>query len=263
LIGLQLRGLVRRTGRSLRTVRGAVQAVPGVAVFAFLLLLLFVPRSGATAANPDALRRDGPAVMLAYCLFSVLTTAGERAVYFNPAEVCFLFPGPFSRRQVLAYKLVSNFIVGVPLALLYAALVQVYAPSFLSAFVGVLLGVYFTQLFGTAVNLLVTTLGARLYTRLRRVAAAAAVLAAAVLLAYAAGVEGARGPRDLLVGTLRNPIGQAAVTPLRWFFEVFTAERVWPDLLGYAALAALVNLALAGVVFALDADYFEAAAASK
>lgn len=263
LIGLQLRGRARRTGRGLRTLRGAVQAAAGASLFVLFVASVFLPRSGRAPADPDALRRDGPAFLLAYCLVSALTTAGEGAVYFSPAEICFLFPGPFSRRQVLAYKLTSNFVFGVLLSLFYSLAVQAYSPSYASAFVGVLLGLSFTQLFGVAVNLTVTTLGTRLYSRVRRVLAAALFLAAAVFLAHAAGVEGARRPRDLLVAALRNPAGRAAVTPLRWFFEVFTAERFWPDLVGYSALAVLVNLVLAGVVFALDARYLESAAASS
>ncbi len=52
-------------------------------------------------------------------------------------------------------------------------------------------------------------------------------------------------------------------SPLRWFFEAYTAAHLWPDLLQWAGLAALVNLAMVGVVFALDTHYLEASATAS
>jgi hypothetical protein len=43
----------------------------------------------------------------------------------------------------------------------------------------------------------------------------------------------------------------------------FTAERIWPDLIGYGALGTAVDAALIALVFALDASYLEAASASS
>ncbi len=70
-------------------------------------------------------------------------------------------------------------------------------------------------------------------------------------------------PRELLRQALATPAWKTASLPLRWFFDAFTATRLWPDLLGSAALAALVDLALVGVVFALDAQYLEASATAS
>jgi len=44
-------------------------------------------------------------IMLAMSLLALMTSGGEKAVAFTPAEVGFLFPGPFTRRELLAYKI--------------------------------------------------------------------------------------------------------------------------------------------------------------
>ena len=53
-------------------------------------------------------RRVGPLLLFAYCALTVLFASAEHGISFTPAEVQFLFSGPFSRRQVLAYKIVGN-----------------------------------------------------------------------------------------------------------------------------------------------------------
>ena len=53
------------------------------------------------------------------------------------------------------------------------------------------------------------------------------------------------------------------LAPFRWFILAFTAERVWPDLAGWAALGLAVDAGLIGLVFALDASYLEAASAAS
>src|SRR5262249_26284058 len=113
-------------------------------------------------------RRYGPAFLVLYCLVNVLLTSGERALYFNPAEVNFLFSGPFSRRQLLAYKITSSFVIALPSTLILAALLQVHASWFVAAYVGLVLMFLFLQLFAIAVNLLATTAGAQLYSRGRK-----------------------------------------------------------------------------------------------
>src|SRR5205085_9966820 len=103
LIGLQLRGWGRFLARSLRTVKGALLALVGLFIFVPWLLTALTA-SAAPGFDPETLRRSGPALLLLYCLMNVLTSSGEKAIYFTPAEVNFLFCGPFGRREVLAYQ---------------------------------------------------------------------------------------------------------------------------------------------------------------
>ena len=100
--------------------------------------------------------------MLLYCLLNVAFHPGERAIYFSPGEVNFLFPAPFGRRELLAYKLTLGFVFSLPTTLFMTFVFQIYAHSFLAAFVGLLLTYQFMQLFVTAVNLAASSRGRRL-----------------------------------------------------------------------------------------------------
>jgi ABC-2 type transport system permease protein len=262
LIGLQMGGWLRYLGRSLRTVKGVLLALVGVAVFLPWLLspLLIGARS---EVPPEQVRLFGPAVLVLYCFLNVLASSGERTIYFTPAEVAFLFPGPFSRREVLGYKIASSLLIGLPMALLMSIFLHIYARWFPAAFVGLLLIYVFMQLFSMALSLVATSVGARLYTRGRKVVLGVLVLFGLGALAQAGVFAPGTEPRELFAEVAQTPVWQTATLPLRWFFDAFLAERLWPDLAVSALLALVVDMALLGVVLLLDTQYLETAAAAS
>src|SRR5262249_28244145 len=138
-----------------------------------------------------------------------------------------------------------------------------HASWFLAAYVALMLAVMFQQLFGMAVNLIAITVGAKAYSRARRLVVAAVVGLAVVALVQTAGPPGHWRSRELVESATAAPWWHTVSTPLRWFFEAFLAERLWPDLVMYASLALAVDLVLLGVVFALDANYLESVATSS
>src|SRR5262249_34385186 len=138
LIGLQLRGWVRYFGRSLFTVKGALLALVGVLVFIpWLASVVLMPHAGGFPS--EQIRRYGPAFLLLYCLMTVRGPSGGRALSSTPAEINFLFPGPFSRRQLLAYKILSSFVIALPSTVILAAMLQMHASWFVAAYVGLVL----------------------------------------------------------------------------------------------------------------------------
>ena len=82
------------------------------------LLAPMPPKIAATQI--EGFRRFGPLFFVAYCLLILLFSPGDKAFAFTPAEVSFLFPGPFSRRSLLAYKIGGNLASDVPVGLLHA-----------------------------------------------------------------------------------------------------------------------------------------------
>ncbi len=150
LLGLQTRAWLRSAGRSLGTVKGALLVLLGLAVFLPWMLSLFLTPATSASMSAEVVRTWGPGWLLLYCVLNVLLSSGERALYFNPAEVQFLFPGPFSRRQILAYKLLSALIVALPSALILSMVLRIHAHTWIATLVAALLGLAFLQLFGTA-----------------------------------------------------------------------------------------------------------------
>ena len=258
LMRLRLWGWLRRVGRGLGSVRGILLALFGSLVFGFWIatLLLGDVQPGQNVAE---VRRYGPLALAAYCLLELLVST-EGSITFSAAEVNFLFPGPLSRRQLLAYKVTATFGSSLLSTVLLTLFLRQYALTLAGAVIGLLLAALFVQLFPMALALIASSLGARAYNRRRKVVLVGlAVLAAAAL----AGAFGGRGGRELLLELERSEIAQVLLAPFRWFVNAFTAERLWPDLVQWAALGLLVNVGVLAVVFALDAHYLETSAAAS
>jgi hypothetical protein len=263
LIGLQLHGWVRFFLRGLLTLRGALLGILGATCFSmWLVSVVFVNRVKA-AGEPAYVPLYGPSLLLFYCVLNVMLSSGERGIYFTPAEVNFLFPAPISRRSLLVYKIAASIVIGLPSALILAALTYGYSTSFLNAFIGMTLVVVFMQLFTLALNLLAVTVGARLYARGRRLLGVAAVLFAVVVLWRVGHLPDSGQLFRWLKQVDSTTEWKTLTLPLTWFFQAFSAPRIWPDLVKYTALGLLVNGVLLGVVFALDAQYLEAAATAS
>ncbi len=259
LLGLQMRGWLRSLTRRLATVRGAVLALVGLAAFLLWLTSVFLIKRSPSYTH-DRVLEYGPAALLIYCLFNALSNPGERGVYFSPGEVNFLFAAPFGRRELLAYKIAVGFVFTLPSALFMTLVFQIYAHSFLAAFVGVLLILQFMQTFAMAVNLAASALETRLFTAGRRAAAVAAVVVAGAIV-WQAGLTPGESVAEWLRKAAHTDLWRAVSTPLRYFFDAFLSENLWPDLAWNGLLALLVDVALVGVVFGLDVQYMEASAA--
>lgn len=263
LLRLQLGGWLRYLGRSLRTVRGALLALIGVAVFLPWLAAVFLGGGAAGGIDPVAMARYGPALLVFYCALNVLFSSHERAIYFTPAEVQFLFPGPFGRRQVLSYKLLLTLLVSVPATLIMSAVVRVrhgWAPAMLLGLLGVSI---FMQLFSIALGLLANALGEQLYGRGRKVVIGALIALGVVILMQAGGFGPGRDWGGLGEQVFDAPVYKFISWPLRSFFDLMLAEQFWPNLVVPLLVSLSVLLALLGVVFLLDAHYLEAAAAAS
>jgi hypothetical protein len=268
LLGFQLRGWARYLARSLRTVKGAILAVVGILVLGSWLLAVVVSSLGmggsaSAGMDPDMVRRYGPVMLLVYCALNVFNASTERGIYFTPGEVNFLFPGPFGRRQLLAYKVASTLIVSTLTALMMALIIRIRGSWFPAAYLGMVLILAFMQLFTMALALVVSTLGASLYSRARRALLVAALVIVAGVGYQALDAFGGSDPSALLGRALDSPAWQVVSAPLRWLFEVLLARQLWPDLLEYTALGLLVDGGLLCVLFALDAHYLESSAATS
>jgi hypothetical protein len=268
LLWLRLRAWLRRLLRNAGTPRGALFLAAGVLFFALIVGPSVVVRAlqaedgGLRAATVGHTRAVGPLLLLAYCLVTVVFSSAEQGVSFTPAEVQFLFSGPFGRRQLLAYKVVGNALLCCVYALLLTAFFFAYAARPLAAYAGLVLTLWFILLFSMAVSLLVSAVEARAFTWPRRALALAALALGVLGVAYFGGGTFAGGPGEVAARLRQNEVVRVLLTPMSWFVETFTAEQVWPDFVLGAARCLGVNALLLLVVFVLDAHYLEASASA-
>jgi hypothetical protein len=263
LLLLRLKGWLRRFGRSLSTLKGAALTLLGMALFVPWLISLFMGHASNRGMQVETVRRSGPLLLVVYSLITLLLSSGERAIYFSPAEVNLLFPGPFSRRQLLAYKITASMGLCALSATFMTVFMNQNASWWVAAYIGLFLALAFMQLFAMAVALVHASIGAVAFTWQRR-AVLSGVLVVLGLGLWQVGGEALMHPSiKLLVQLEQAPVVQIVLAPFRWFILAFTAERVWPDLVQWAGLSLVVDVALAALVLALDAQYLEAAAASS
>jgi ABC-type transport system involved in multi-copper enzyme maturation permease subunit len=255
LLGFQFRGWLRSLLRGLRSFRRAFLGLVGLSVLLVMMLVpLFV--RGRSTIDPEQLRAYGPTMMLASCLLNVLISTGERAIYFPPAEVNFLFSAPLGRREILLYKILFVLLIALPTSVVMAVLLNTYAASPVAAYVSIVLALMFLQLFSMAVSLVAMTIGTSLYSRARVLIACvlALLVVAALILGKGEGVN----LTDLRTALVENPVWQVVTWPLRSFFDAFLA-RNWSELAPAALIALVVDLAMVCIVLLLDLHYLETA----
>jgi hypothetical protein len=243
----------------MRSVKGALLGVFGLIVVGLWLAPSLWQAHSLPRTDPGAVRDVAPVILLAMSLLALVTSGGEKAVTFTPAEVDFLFPGPFTRRQLLAYK-IGKAVAGVTFSSVLMAVVFLrHASGWMQAWAGIFLAMMFMHLLSMAVTLVAQSAGERAYTRTRKIVLGV-ILLAVVAAVWPALMKGGRPGFFEIARMLRESrVGAVVLAPLEVFGRLFTAGG-WGEGLGYAALAAGIDAVLMFVVFYLDADYLEAAA---
>jgi len=262
LYKLQAKALYRRLTRNLKSIKGAFLFIVGVLVIGLWLAPSLWQAVRSQRTDPAAVRDVAPVILLAMCLLTLVSSGGEKAIAFAPAEVDFLFPGPFTRRQLLAYK-IGKSLAGVAFSSLLLSIVFLqHASAWPVAFIGLFLALLFVQLLGMAITLLAQAAGERAYTRTRRIILFLVIVG--IVLAVLPALRGAQRPGFFEIARqLRaSRVGSILLAPLDVFGRLFTAAGVAQALL-YAGLAIVIDLLVLFVVFYLDADYLEAAAAKS
>jgi len=263
LLALQGKALGRRLTRGLRTVKGAFLIIFGVAMIVLWLLPSVMSGNGQPPANPETIRTVAPVALLGICLMNVIASGGERAITFSPAEVDFLFPAPFTRRQLLAFK-IGKSLAGITFSsLLMSAAFLRHAGGWGQAVLAAFLTLIFMQLFSMAVALLAQSAGERAYTWGRKIVLGVVALAIAIPILPSL-LRGGQGGIVEVAATLRqSAIGSVVLAPLEAFGRLFTATKWFPEVAMYAGIALAINAALLWIVLRLDADYLEASAAKS
>jgi len=262
LMALRAQATLRLWGKSLRRPQGIVVAVVlGLLVVPWFVYMVAFARADGPPPL-ESIRRHGPLLLTILTLGMLLFSAGEQALYYTPSEVTFLFAGPFGKRQLLGYKLVTTGLMVLSASFFFTPSARRMAPSIGSAFVGSTLFFLFLQLLQIAIGLGANTLGALAWGRGRRVALAAlSILAGLVLAAWGRDLASG-GALAILDRVEASPIASVILAPFRPFVLAFTAES-GRQLAWWGSASLLVDGALVALIFALDASYLEVASAAS
>ncbi len=151
---LRLKGGLRKLKRTLLTPKGIV---PGLFTLAFLGLML-VPLIAARFTPPEVREHFNfnrflhPAALAGLWLVTLAGGRMKSPIAFTLPEVEFLFPGPFTRRQLLAYKLAIDALA----ALGFVVLVPLFVVAYLAVWwPAALLGFWLTMVFVQMLSVIV------------------------------------------------------------------------------------------------------------
>jgi ABC-2 type transport system permease protein len=266
LILLLNKAAIRRALRGARTVRGALLLLFSLG---FIALMIVPQILSAIAMNsqPQHLRFADTAEsfaslgLLALALLSIFSSAGEKALYFTPAEVDLLFPAPFSRRALLIYKLGKTAIGLVVMPLIFSVCMLIYFRSWLCAFVGLILTFAMLQLLGMATAMVSQIVAESIYTRVRKIVLTVVLILLFLGFGQVAGRVQGLGIRELVAGLRASTALRVLVAPFEVYTRAIFAEAWFPDLLAWGAGALAIDLGLLFLILKLDANYLESAAA--
>jgi hypothetical protein len=259
---LRGRALVRRCKQTLSRPKGIILTVVTAMLFVPWVFSVVMQSRAGIRPPIEYVQRFAPLALFLFTVGAIVLTAGEQALYYSPAEVTFLFAGPFRKRQILTYKLVQTAL----LCLISSAFVVLGTLTFarwpLAAFVGAFVIILWLQLLTMAIGLAGSTLGAIAWSRGRKLALVA--VAALVVLAIAT------AGRDLMAlasiagleAVEHSPVTFIVLSPFRALVNIYTADN-WVDL----GLNTILGMALIGVtvglIFTFDATYLEAASTAS
>jgi len=258
LIRLLFRARFRRIARGLRTPRGIAYSVVAFGLIAVWIGQTILFGVLQPPSDPQAIREFAPLGLVALWILNLLSITPESGITFQPAEVDLLFPGPYRRRELLAYKMVGMIIGTAGVALMFTLFLVRHVALLAAAYVGAWLGVMFIQLLHLAVTMLATNVAERAFTRTRRVVLIGICVAAAGGTLLAARHVGSGGVTAVLSQFRHSWIGTCLLAPFNVFGQIIGARNWFPDLIGWTAVGLAVNGVLALLVLWLDADFMEA-----
>jgi len=270
---LKLRGRARwrRMIAGMKTVKGAMLViVTGLFFGCMILPNLLLPIASSFSEKGRDLNAEmvktahdrvlayAPLVLLAFSLAAIGTSMGEAAIYFSPAEVDFLFAAPFSRRELLLFKLRQSVRNALFAGTLFAVVTARFSASLLNAWLACVLTLLFMNALTLALTLLGQLITERAYSQSRRMILIAAVILIGLGLWQALLAFEGRGPLPVAKAFAESPAGRVLLAPFTVFPRIMVAESL-AGAAPWAAIAAAMIVGLFALAISLDVNYLETA----
>lgn len=261
LLKLDCKGSLRGLAKSLRNWRRLL-----LLLFIFGLIgVMFYARS--LQSNQLAENRFGagmPFWSFIYLATAWLAASADRGLIMRPAEIHFLFGGPFRSREIITLHLIRLFLRSLVSALVLSLVAITYIPSFACGVTGLWLLLAVSLLVGMIVGLMARSIHGPRALLVRRVLTIAVVISILGMLTQAIQqirADHVRVEVSRLAAYAPNTrIGSWLLPPVAWMFEPLAARDFLVDCLPLLpSRLAIVSALIAGVYW-LGADFGEISA---
>ncbi|MCC6795156.1 MAG: hypothetical protein IT366_08555 [Candidatus Hydrogenedentes bacterium] len=263
---LELRGLARRMLKQAKRPAGALFVLIYVCMFLPSVLNAFMARGISPKVAGEWILRGAPFAIGMLCLMAILAPESKISFNFKPAEIDVLFSGPYSRRQVITYKLLGTLTGALFVSVIFFIVSFALAPSKIALFFGIYLGVLFAALFSTAYSMLIQAVKIRVkilgYLTAASVVALLGYALYSVMRDFAAIDHGIADPRREVIELLfEHPVVRTINAPFLPFAHVMAADGSASAWWLWLTVAVSQIAALYLLIVLLDADFMEAAMA--
>ena len=278
LIKLKTRSTIRRLVRSLKTWRGILVLSLMVGIFALIIVPNFMLTLNSGSNVQVGIRFRNYVSLGIFASFIVaLLKPGSGKILFLPEEIEALFPAPFSRRQILMYKILGHLLrlpwVALFLTLIYGS----YLPHLFCAFVGIGLIMALIQLVPMLIGLLSTVSHAAIVNRNRRILGVALLVVIGVVAIQqlpSRETENQVEKNDQVVDGVESPesqtsterwaaqvtqstAGRVVLSPVNVFVDAVYSDSVDQVFIRNVLIAVSILLGLIGLILVVDANFVE------
>lgn len=252
----------------LRRLKNAVLGLkgrPGRLAAILLLLALFVGMVAAGGSAPDMGSADRLHVLVSllalYLVLSFFGGMSEPGPLFPAADIDFVLPGPFRRREILVYYLLRHYAQMALLGLFYAVFLgAANTPNPVLTWLGVVLCLVVATQIQTGMTLLTGAVSERVFGRLKLISRLALVGVTAVAAVFVtAALAGSSEIGRILQSLLGTPVARIALYPAVAVGDLATAPdtaAALPPLFGLVACVA----GTFALVLLFPVDFVETAA---
>lgn len=267
LARLRFRAWLRRISRGFSSKRGIAFFIIGCVMLLMWLLPTVISAItgsdlGRPHATPERVRDVMPLILLGITLMMTVISGGK-VVSFSAAEIDFLFAGPYSRHQLVLWKIAISGFAALWVALVFSIWQMRNASLWIAAFLGIWLAWMFVQSVAMVLLLARQALTQRRTSAVVRIALFA--LLALVLLAILDILRpllpmvsgGAFSFDAVLAHTNQSLPARTLLAPFRVLTLTFTSERVFPDLAMWAGASIAMITAILWLILRLDSTFIE------
>ncbi|MEX2114090.1 MAG: putative ABC exporter domain-containing protein [Pirellulales bacterium] len=261
LMKLRLRGAGRKVARTMKRPKGALLVLLSVGLFALIVLpsLLAPQHAKFDGGRPWFLDAEA---LFGFWLVMMIMGRSAGTMVFTLPEVEFLFPGPFSRRELLAYKLALSSLAPLGTAVMMVLFLGRFSLWWPALALGVWLSFAFMQNTTLLLRLIVDWIMA-LPAGWRRLLAAFGVSLLAVGLWQAR-----HALQQEMTWTQRLAIvestwpSRAVLAPFEAFSRLLQAQT-GAELALWLAMALAINAAVVVLILWSDTNFLEASLAAS
>lgn len=216
-----------------------------------------------TRVNPDVARAWLPIGFMLMFLLQVVSPGRKMPLVFSPAEIDFLFAGPFHRHDLVLYKILTfSTVIAFP-SIFMSAYAAGYGAWWPSAFTGLFLYVLAAYFMTIILSLTLHNIAARYRWWTQGAFLAILLIAIALVVRFYALNDFAGDPIGTAKRMSESLLYAVALAPFRVFSEIALAQGLDGALLVNTLIAVGMNLAGLLLIFRLDAQFLESSLAQS